>query len=241
MSADYTLVFLHGAGLSSYIWKDFSQQYFPGSICASFPLRESNKAFKRKIALEDYCQFIAETILKHSPDRQVVLICHSISAIVGLQLTKSLPGKIKGIIGVGASVPHSGRNFFSTLPIPQRFLMPWITRLTGTKPPAKIIRNSLCAGLDASTADKIVRAYSDESYHLYASKIQYDLAGIYRGYVKLLSDNAYPFSSQEVSIANFQPHSIEELKSGHLPMLSHPYELATILESMLLAYERKIK
>ncbi|KPQ11287.1 MAG: putative hydrolases or acyltransferases (alpha/beta hydrolase superfamily) [Algoriphagus marincola HL-49] len=241
MSADKNVVFLHGAGLSSYIWEDFSQQYFPGSICAPFPLRESNQAFKRKITLEDYCQSVGDTILKHSPDRKVVLICHSISAIVGLRITKSLRGKIKGIIGVGASVPHSSRHFFSTLPASQRFLMPWIIRLTGTKPPAKIIRNSLCIGLDASIADKIVNAYSDESYHLYASKIQYDLAGIYRGYVKLLSDKAYPLSAQELSISNFQPHSVKELSSGHLPMLSHPNELATILESMLLDNEREIK
>ena len=234
-------MFLHGAGLSSYIWEDFSQQYFPESICAPFPLRESNQAFKRKITLDDYCQYVGEVILKHSSDRKVVLVCHSISAIVGLQLIGRLGEKINGIIGIGASVPRSGNNFFSTLPIPQRVLMPWITRLAGTKPPEKVIRKSLCKGLAEASADTIVNGYADESYHLYASKVQYNLTGIYKGYVKLLSDKAYPLSAQELSIANFQPHSVKELRSGHLPMLSQPSELAKILEAMLLAYEPKIK
>ncbi|KAB1065109.1 alpha/beta fold hydrolase [Salibacter halophilus] len=241
MSVGKNIVFLHGAGLSSYIWEDFSQQYFPGSTCAPFPFRESNQAFKRKITLEDYCQSVGEAILQHSSHRKVVLVCHSISAIVGLQLIDNIGEKINGIIGIGASVPCPGNNFFSTLPIPQRILMPWITRLAGTKPPENVIRKSLCEGLVEASADTIINGYAAESYQLFGSKVQYDLGGIYKGYVKLLSDKAYPLSSQKNSIANFRPHSIKQLSSGHLPMLSHPVELAGLLVSMLLDYKRKIK
>jgi pimeloyl-ACP methyl ester carboxylesterase len=241
MSTEYILVFLHGAGLSSYIWEDFSRQYFPGSICPQFPLRETKEAFKRKITLDDYCQSVGEAILKHSSESKVVLVCHSISAIVGLQLIGSLGEKINGIIGIGASVPCSGDNFFSTLPFPQRYLMPWVTRLIGTKPPEKVIRNSLCEGLTESSADTIINKYSDESYHLYAQKVEYDFTGIYKGYVKLLSDKAYPLSAQEISIASFQSHSIKELRSGHLPMLSHPDELALQLEAILLDIKVEFK
>jgi pimeloyl-ACP methyl ester carboxylesterase len=50
-------------------------------------------------------------------------------------------------------------------------------------------------------------------------------------YVKLTSDHGFSPALQDRMIARLHPTRVEEIDTGHLPMLGHPEQLATILNS----------
>ena len=106
-------------------------------------------------------------------------------------------------------------------------------RLAGTAPPAAAIRAGLCGGLAAEQADAIVSGFAPESVRLYSDRCGAAVPDVPRLYVKLTEDKEFGIPLQERMIANFAPHEVKALASGHLPMLGKPNELADILESFL--------
>ncbi len=165
---------------------------------------------------------------------QYVLVAHSLGGVIGVELARKLGDKLVGFMAVSATVPAPGKSFISTLPFPQRLLMPTILKLAGTKPPASAIRKTLCSDLTDAQSDAIIKAFTPEPRRLYLDNTSSNsLPSAKYAYVRTLNDKQVP-PQQQSSMAQLLPGvTITDIAGGHLSMISHPNELADGISSFL--------
>jgi pimeloyl-ACP methyl ester carboxylesterase len=185
------------------------------------------------MSLEDYTRTALEQIKTWDGADQYIIVGHSIGAIIALQLSQSLGGRIVGIAAIGSIIPKQGRSFFSVLPFPQNLLLPLVTKLVGTKPPESALKKSYCNDLSETQTAEVIRHFSPESYALYADPLTAALPDTPRLYVTLSRDENTPPSLQKVMATNFNATETISLDTGHLAMLAQPEELAQILNDFV--------
>lgn len=226
------IVFLNGAGLNSSIWNGVREKTQNPILTIDFPNRKSKENLNSKLAFDDYVnKAVAE--IKSWKKESFVLVAHSIGACVGLKVAEQFKKELQGFVAVSSVVPKSGQSFVSSLPSPQKLVLPILLSLFGTKPPQKSIETELCNDLPAETTLKIVNEFTAEAKALYTTKITFDLPATKRLYIKLTNDKSLSTDLQDEMAKNFKATKIVTMDSGHLPMLSKPDELATILNDFI--------
>lgn len=226
------LVFINGAGLNSSIWADIKMKIHNPVLAIDFPNRKSNGNLNAKLTLDDYVNK-AVTEIKNWQQDSFVLVTHSIGACVGLKVAEQFKKELKGFVAVSSVIPKSGKSFVSSLPFPQKLLLPILLSVFGTKPPQKSIETELCNDLSPEATLKIVNEFTAEAKALYTTKISFDLPATRRLYVKLTNDKSIPADLQDEMAKNLEATKIVAIDSGHLPMLSKPDELAAILNDFI--------
>lgn len=212
------LLFLSGAGLPGWIWDDV-RAALPTSTVATYPSTGG---------LQDY----VTKVLDEAPERFTV-VAHSIGGVVASQLVAQAPDRVDGLLAVAASIPRPGQSFLSALPFPQKLIVRAVIRLAGTKPPEKVIRAGVAAGLEESLVDRIVREFSPESAALYRDTVAERTFPARRGYLTTTADKEFPVALQEVYAKNLDPTWTHSLPTGHLPMLASPGDFSLALKTFL--------
>lgn len=232
MNKEIGVVLLHGAGLGSFIWDDVKPLIKNPVLTIDFPNRETGNNANKNLTLDDYKKSAIEQIEKWNVAK-FVIVTHSISGCVGLSLTDYFAKKVVGLVGISSAFPKKGKSFASSFPFPQNLLMPLMLSLLGTKPPQKIIEQSLCNDLTPEQTSKIVRRFTAEAKRLYTTKVYYTNPEVKKLYIKLTDDKGFPVQLQDKMIKNLNPPKVETLHTGHLPMISKPKELSEILNDFL--------
>jgi pimeloyl-ACP methyl ester carboxylesterase len=223
-----TIIYLSGAGLNPSIW-DSVRTKVPAPDAALTYNRDANTT------LEGVIQDILEQIQNLDATRYVI-VAHSLGGVMSVEITRALGNKFAGLIAVSATVPAPGKSFVDTLPFPQNFIMPFLLKVAGTKPPTSAIRKSLCSDLDDNQAAEIVNAFTPEPRSLYIDKTSASaLPDSKYVYVRTLNDKQMPTQLQ-TNMANQLPDvKIVDIASGHLVMVSHPNELAEIINNFIIS------
>ncbi len=224
------IVFINGAGLNSSIWNDLKIEIENPILSIDFPNRKLKNNPNAKLTFDDYVNK-AKTEIKHWQKNNFIIVAHSIGACVGLKVAEQFKNELKGFVAIGSVVPKSGQSFVSSLPFPQKLLLPILLTLFGTKPPKKSIEAELCNDLLPEATSKIVNEFTPEAKTLYTTKITFDLPDTKRLYIKLTNDKSMPTDLQEEMAKNLNTTKIETINSGHLPMISKAKELATIISN----------
>lgn len=230
------IVFLNGAGLNSSIWNDLKQELDHPILNIDFPNRKLKNHPKAKLTFNDYVSAAISEIKKWGKDN-FIIVGHSIGACVGLKIAEQFKVELAGFVAIGSVIPKSGQSFVSSLPFPQKLLLPILLRLFGTMPPKKTIENELCSDLTPEKTLKIVEEFTPEAKGLYTTKITFDLPVVKRLYIKLTNDKSIPTDLQDDMAKNLNATDMQIIHSGHLPMLSKSTELAKILSDFI--YEIK--
>lgn len=227
------IVLLSGAGLNSSIWNEFRKEISNPVLAVDYPNRKKKDGNPNSnLTFDDYVNHIQGQISQWN-NSQFIIVAHSIGACLGLKVAQHFAGKVKSFVAVGAVVPAQGHSFASSLPFPQKILMPALLTLFGTKPPDKAIAAELCNDLSTLQTEKIVSEFTPESKALYTTKISYTMPDVPRLYIKLNKDQSIPVPLQYQMARNLGAQKIEELNSGHLPMMSNPKQLASIINSFI--------
>ena len=226
------IVLIHGAGLGSFIWDDLKPLIKNPVLTIEFPNREVGDKANNNLTFDDYKKSAVEQIEKWEIDN-FVIVTHSIGGCIGLSLTDYFTKKIVGFVAISSAVPTNGNSFISCLPFPQSFLMPLILNLLGTKPPQKVIEQSLCNDLTVEQTSEIVKRFTPEAKLLYTTKVDYKNLDIKTLYIKLNNDKAFPVQLQDKMIKNLTTEKVVTLDSGHLPMVSKTKELSEILNNFI--------
>lgn len=221
------IVFIHGAGLGSYIWEEVRPLLKYPSMAVNFPNRHRDKA-NEKLSLNDYCRHLIKRIKKWDV-QHLIIVAHSIGGVVALKLAEHFDDRVAGFVGVSAAIPKNGGSYASCLPFPQRLIMPLMLRIAGTKPPANSIAKALCNDLTDEQTDQVIHKFTAEARRLYTDRCEAGLPRAKRMYIKLTRDQAGSIAVQERMARNLQADRLETIRSGHLVMMSHPQELASLL------------
>jgi len=148
-------------------------------------------------------------------------------------LTDYFAEKVVGFVAISSAVPTNGNSFISCLPFPQSLLMPLMLNLFGTKPPQKVIEQTLCNDLTSGQTSEIVKRFTPEAKLLYTTKVNYTNLEIKNLYIKLTNDTGFPVQLQDKMIKNLTAQKVVTLDSGHLPMISKPKELSEFLNGFI--------
>ena len=111
--------------------------------------------------------------------------------------------------------------------------MPLMLNLFGTKPPQKVIEQTLCNDLTSGQTSEIVKRFTPEAKLLYTTKVNYTNLEIKNLYIKLTNDTGFPVQLQDKMIKNLTAQKVVTLDSGHLPMISKPKELSEFLNGFI--------
>lgn len=220
------IIYLSGAGLVPVIWDGVRAKVTTPGAALTYDRAATTTL---KSAMRD----ILGQIQKLDAD-QYVIVAHSLSGVVGVELAKALGDKLGGLIAVSATIPAPGKAFVNTLPFPQNIVMPILLRIVGTKPPASVIRKSLCSDLSEQQAADVINAFTPEPRSLYTNKTSTDELPASRYlYIRTMNDKEVAVQLQ-TSMAKRLPNAkIIDVSGGHMAMISHPDELATIINNFV--------
>lgn len=224
------LVFIHGAGLGEWVWDDLRSRLDYPSLAIHFPEKQKSNS-RSKLSLHDYTSSVDEQINEWDEAKQHVIIGHSIGGCLGVDVASKLDTTI-GFLGICAAIPKNQKSFLSTLPLAQRLTVLTFMKIFGTKPPETAIRKSLCNGLEDKQINKIVEGWTEESINLYTGEFTNTLKCSV-GYVQTIHDKEFNLKQQTQMASNLVDTKIYETKTGHMPMLQEPVELAKIVETFL--------
>ncbi|TDQ25715.1 alpha/beta fold hydrolase [Tenacibaculum caenipelagi] len=231
------IIFINGAGLNSSIWNELQQRIDNPVLSIDFPNRKSNGKQNLKLTFDDYINKTTTEIRNWGNDN-FIIVAHSIGACIGLKVAEKFKNELKGFVAIGSVVPKSGQSFVSSLPFPQKFLLPILLSLFGTTPPKKTIEAELCNDLTPEMTSKIVDEFTPEAKALYTTKNSFELPDTKRLYIKLTNDKSMPTDLQDKMAKNLNASRIETINSGHLPMISSVKELETIISDFLSEIEK---
>lgn len=232
MAHNIGVVLIHGAGLNSSIWDDVMKEINIPALAIDFPNNQSDGKAVDLLTFEDYVS-AATAQIENWNKEHFIIVAHSIGALVGLRVANRFKNQLKGFVALGSVIPMNGNSFVSSLPFPQKLIMPVILRLFGTKPPPKSIESELCNDLTAGQTFKIVNEFTPESKALYLTRINFSLPDINRLYIKLTNDKSIPGTLQDSMARNLNANKVIAIDSGHLPMLSKAKELAAIISGFV--------
>lgn len=227
-------VFIHGAGLESRIWSNVAEGMDHPCLPLQFPLRGGSGTVDSRSALglEDYVNHMKKQVDEWGT-RRFVLVAHSLGGVPALRLASELKDRLAGFVSVGAAIPKDGGSFLSVLPFPQRVITSVIMRKWGTKPPESAIRAGLCNGLSEEQTTEIVKGFTPEALRVYTDRADASVPAVPKLYVKLTKDKEFAPSLQNKMISNLSPQSVQQLETGHLPMISNPEGLRHLLLSFM--------
>ena len=228
MDSSIGIVLIHGAGLNSSIWDELKREINQPILTIDFPNRKIGDNANQNLTFDDYVNTTIGQLKNWNKD-SLIIVAHSIGACVGLSIATHLKNELKGFVAIGSVIPINGNSFASSLPVPQKLILPLILKLFGTKPPKKSIASELCNDLTAEQTKKIINEFTPEAITLYTTKIHFDLPDTKRLYIKLTDDKSVPVALQDKMAKNLNASEIVTIDSGHLPMMSKAKQLATIL------------
>ena len=226
------IIFIHGAGLGKFIWKEIKSNLDYPSFMIEFPNRNTDDKANSKLSFEDYVTKAISDTQKFGKQK-LIIVTHSIGGLVGLRIAEHFKDETIGFVGIGSAIPKNGKSFVSCLPFPQKLIVPLIMKLAGTKPPKSAIEKGLCNDLNPSQTKEIVENFTAESKDLYIEKSKSNIPNTNKLYVELTNDKEFPVPTQEKMSVNLKCKNIVSLESGHLPMLSVPEKLSGILNEFI--------
>ncbi len=99
-------------------------------------------------------------------------------------------------------------------------------KVSGTRPPASVIKLGLCNDLDDTITSKIIDMFVPESKKLYTDTMQTQGVPDNSLYMHLKKDKALSEAIQARMINNLHAKKVVDIDSGHLPMFGKTKELA---------------
>lgn len=211
------VLLLSGAGLPAWIWDGVRAALPVESRVAPRAAGPGGVTDHARAALDSVADWPACHV-----------VAHSIGGAVAAAMVALEPQRVAVVTGVSAVVPAAGSSFVGALPRPQRYVMGGIVRLVGTRPPQKVLRSGLCAGLDDALADRLVADFAPESKALYLDRVPTHRWPTRTAYVVTTWDSEVPTALQERYAARLGA-AARPIATGHLPVLERPDELAGLL------------
>jgi pimeloyl-ACP methyl ester carboxylesterase len=226
------VILIHGAGLGGYIWDELKPLLTLPSLAIEFPNRKPSEVSNSNLSLVNYIQSTIDQIEKVDFEN-IIIITHSIGGVVGLKVVEYFGDKVIVFIAITSSVPKNGGSFVSSLPLPQKLILPVIMTLAGTKPPDSEITKGMCSDLSLEQRTKVISNFTPEAKSLYFTKIIYPQLDYPKLYIKTTKDKEFSIDMQNQFAQNLGTQNIQTIDCGHLPMISNTPELANIINQFI--------
>lgn len=231
-----SLVLVHGAHFDERSWSLLKKEWHHPRVysLSLFERTEDPKSLNLNVYAQRLCDFIKEK-------GQVVLLGHSQGGAVINQAYGLCPKNIKSLVYVGATIPFPKEKAFDLLEA--RDDEYYFSAISENKDKALFeIKNQdlFVEGFanDASDDEKknILKIVRDEPVEASKTKLVFDLERYQsvKKYVVLTKyDRIITFETQRKYADRLHNTEFFEVQSGHLPMISNPHDLASVILNIL--------
>jgi pimeloyl-ACP methyl ester carboxylesterase len=227
------IVFIHGAGLGSFIWDELKPHLMHRVLMLDFPNRMNRGGITTAhLHLGDYAGLLIKRIEKWN-HRRFIIVAHSAGGCVGMKVAQHFGSRVQGFVAISAAIPLEGGSFVSCFPFPKNILNGLLIRIMGTKLPNSLIVKHLCHGLPPDKTKKVLTAYTAESKALFLERTNAKLLNMTTLYIQTTRDKIFSKEFQQKMAKNMVAQEIVSMKTGHLPMLTMPQKLAEILNEFI--------
>jgi pimeloyl-ACP methyl ester carboxylesterase len=216
------LLFISGAGLPAWIWDDVRARLGTETRVAERPIEGD----------ATLAEYVDAALASAEGWGRFMVVAHSAGGVIASGLVARESPRVAGVLGIAASFPEPGTSYLDALPFGPRHLTSAVMRIAGTRPPTRQIEKVLCRGLEAALAHRIAAEFRPEAQHLYRDPVPNAAMPAERLYVVTTSDPTSATSAQRYHAARLGGR-IEELPTGHLPMLEAPAALAKLITTLM--------
>jgi pimeloyl-ACP methyl ester carboxylesterase len=225
-----TFLLIHGGGHSARCWEPLVPLLDDKAIAIDLPGRGSRPGPLDEIRIADCVSAVLEDL--HDLGDDVVLVGHSMAGLTIPGVLEVAHQSVRHVVFISCAIPPDGDSLLALLPDE-------IRALAESQPPspegAGQTPEEVVAGQTYDMNEE-QRQFTLEIVVPEASlpiKEPIDLAGLRRQvprtWIKLLQDRSFPPEVQDAIAARADCTEVIELDSGHMAMISHPNELASIL------------
>lgn len=229
-------VLVHGGGHDSRCW-DRLVPLLDGPVTAvDLPGRGTRPANLTTLSIADFVRAVVEDIDAFGDVDRVVLVGHSMAGITIPYVAEQRPTKVAHLVFVSCFVPREGSSITGELPAWLRVIsrLPRRSSAGGMRP--SVAKYMFCNDMDAAQRAFTLERLVPETQNVLSepvSRRQLPAPDVIpRTYVKLLRDHSLRPRRQDEFIRNVGGCQVRELDSGHDAMISHPRELAAILNEL---------
>jgi len=222
-------VLVHGSGFAASCWDDVVPLLDPPVLAVDLPGRGGRPYPLDQLTTEVFADAVAEDIVAHDL-HDIVLVGHSLAGITVPGVVERVGDRVRHVVFVAAAVPPHGQRVVDTLDPSMRALAEEIA----LQPPApmepSLARALFCDGMSEEQATRTLSLMVVEGPRLTVEPVSLAAmeGDLPRSWVRLGRDVVIPPERQDEAIARLGA-TVYPLDAGHMAMLTHPQELATIL------------
>lgn len=233
-----SLVLVHGGGFAASCW-DLVVPYLRSPVHAvDLPGRRTRPADLDSVGIANFVDAVQEEIESHHLD-QVVLVGHSLAGITLAGVAQRIPERLRHLVFLSAAVPPNGHGVGEVLgsfspaaaEVAARLGQDAVSQDGSVH--TELARAMFCCNMDPGQRQFTLERLSPEATGVLAEPV--DLAGlthpIPRTYIRLLQDSCIELAAQDAMINNLGGSATIDLDAGHMAMVTHPIQLANILNS----------
>jgi pimeloyl-ACP methyl ester carboxylesterase len=226
-----TLVLVHGGGHTSRCWEPTLPYLTAPTVAVDLPGRGRRPGPLDQIRIVDFVNAVVEDLHALDTD-QIVLVGHSMAGLTIPGVLERVHELISHVVFVSCAIPPDGGSLLDTLP-------PDIREFALAAPPSSAggsqtldeVRAGQTYDMDEDQARFTVDVVVPEAYWPLREPVDHSglRQSVPRTWVKLLQDRSFPPDVQDIMAQRARCADMVEVDSGHMVMISHPAELATVL------------
>lgn len=225
--------------MGSWIWRDLLNK-LPGKILA-FDQRSNNSEKKdySNISFQSCLQYHIEEISK-IPHREIVIVAHSLSGVLGLKLAHRLSDDVAHLFLLSANIPPVGMSVIDTFPKEQAARLIEFQHMHATaglipyKQLKELVTQTLCNFSSKDVCNYVLEQSSQPEPNCMLSVINTpnkQFAGKIT-YICTQKDNSLEVLKQKEMSTRLNAQ-LKEIEADHMSMLSFPQKLAATIVSQL--------
>lgn len=222
------MVLVHGGYHGSWCWDDVLPSLQSHAIAVDLPGRGRRPATGR-VTLDDCATAVLEEAEAAGLER-VVLVGHSLGGLTLTTVANRAPERLARLVYVAALAPPPGRTVFDLLAPDQADADP-----AGTQQvlPGELARAMFAGDLDDETWAAAEARLVPEPTGLFVEPVHGYDHGVPASYVRCTRDAVVTDTLVGSFLPHLHPEELLELDSDHDAMLSHPRELARLLDEIV--------
>jgi pimeloyl-ACP methyl ester carboxylesterase len=227
-------VLIHGSNHSSRCWEPIIDLLDAPVLAIDLPGRGRHPGPLDRLHLADFIDSAVADIEAAGAD-DAILVGHSMAGLSLPGIVDRVGDRVRHIVFMSCVVPHQGDSLLSTLP-PELADLAELAEPdpAGMYPGKKILAQTMCQGMDEAQTAFTLDVAVPEAY--WPMRDPVDLSGLGhptpRTWVKLLRDRN-PSPQQAIVFAERAGcTNTIELDAGHFAMITHPRELADVLNNL---------
>lgn len=239
MSETLGYVLLPGGGMSGWIWERLREQLHRPSVVVENRIEPNDYAHRKHAKFIECIDYTAAQ-MHEAPFEHCILVGHSGAGALAASVAKHYPERIRHILYIAANIPRHDATLVDGLP----FLIKWLNIIavrTMIKNDAipytkveKTVRRKFCNTCDEPTIQYVLKQeLRSEPLCVVTEKMDWtNFPPIPQTYIVLTHDHTLSVEKQTLMASHLQITDLKEIASDHMVMLSHPGELAAMMNTL---------